>query len=59
MFNTDLHAYCVPNKGKTRVIVTEIGYITVQRDWEFTELVIVGKVLYFATRTVKRSITEL
>ena len=27
-------------------IVTKIGYITVLWDWEFTELVIVGKVLF-------------
>ena len=40
-------------------IATKIGYITVLWDWEFTELVIVGKLLYFATRTVKRSSTEL
>ena len=46
-FNADLYAYSEPNKGKKTCnceIATEIGYITV---------------LYCATRTVKRSSTEL
>ena len=45
----DWHAYIELNKGMKTCnyeIITKFRCITVRRDWEFTVLVIVGKVLF-------------